>query len=285
MGVTDYFKKITSWTAEEARTYIQQNPPGSFNLVDVRQPGEYEREHLPGSRLIPLGELEERQNEIEPSKPTIVYCASGGRSRAASAILERSGFSPVYNMSGGIHAWQGLVAEGLPDSGAAYFASARSPAELAALSWALEENTRKFYLALSGITGDKRVSELLQTLAAVEDRHKATLKEMHARLTGSGEDPVIPWEGPPVLEGGADMDDTLRWAEGGTPEEILELAIALESNAYDRYLKMIAIVEDEEGKEVFRTISAEEKVHLGHLTALMDKVLLGDFDYGELEEQ
>ena len=73
MGVMDYFKPVTSWTPEKVRAFISENDDGSYNLVDVRQPGEYEIGHLPGARLIPVGQLEERVAELDPGKPTIVY--------------------------------------------------------------------------------------------------------------------------------------------------------------------------------------------------------------------
>ena len=73
MGVLDYFKSIPSMTAEEVRRFITEKHPDDYNLVDVRQPGEYEVDHLPGANLIPMAELKDRLGEIDPEKPTIVY--------------------------------------------------------------------------------------------------------------------------------------------------------------------------------------------------------------------
>ena len=73
MGISDYFKPVISMTAEEAREYMKGKDPGDFNLVDVRQPKEYERTHLAGARLIPVGELHSRVRELDPAKPTITY--------------------------------------------------------------------------------------------------------------------------------------------------------------------------------------------------------------------
>ena len=52
---------------------MKEKNPDEYNLVDVRQPKEYERGHLPGGKLIPLGELKDRLSEVDPNKPTIVY--------------------------------------------------------------------------------------------------------------------------------------------------------------------------------------------------------------------
>jgi len=73
MGILDYFKPVDSMTAEEARRFLKTRGPEGYNLIDVRQPREYERGHLPGAILIPLGELPERLKELDPHKPTIAY--------------------------------------------------------------------------------------------------------------------------------------------------------------------------------------------------------------------
>ena len=73
MGVSDYFKPVSSWSAEEVRKFLNEKGPEKYNLVDVRQPKEYEQGHLPGAQLIPLGELANRVKELDPNKPTIAY--------------------------------------------------------------------------------------------------------------------------------------------------------------------------------------------------------------------
>ncbi len=59
--------------APDLRAFIAEQPEGSYTLLDVRQPGEYEASHIPGSLLIPLPELTDRIHELDPKKPTIVY--------------------------------------------------------------------------------------------------------------------------------------------------------------------------------------------------------------------
>ena len=73
MSIIDYFKPVTGMTAEEVRELLNRKDPDKYNLVDVRQPREYERGHLPGARLIPLSELPARALELDPHKTTIVY--------------------------------------------------------------------------------------------------------------------------------------------------------------------------------------------------------------------
>jgi rhodanese-related sulfurtransferase len=73
MGIADYFKPVRSMSAEEVREFLKDKNFDDYNLVDVRQPAEYERGHIPGARLIPVGELPDRIQELDPDKPTITY--------------------------------------------------------------------------------------------------------------------------------------------------------------------------------------------------------------------
>lgn len=73
MGIRDYFRPVETMTAEEIREFLDKHKPGDYNLIDVRQPGEYRQQHLPGARLIPLAELPDRLSELDPAKPTITY--------------------------------------------------------------------------------------------------------------------------------------------------------------------------------------------------------------------
>ncbi|MCL5125480.1 MAG: rhodanese-like domain-containing protein [Deltaproteobacteria bacterium] len=67
------FTPVESMTADEARSFISSHSEGSYTLLDVRQPSEYERSHIPGATLIPVASLSDRYKELSPNKPTIVY--------------------------------------------------------------------------------------------------------------------------------------------------------------------------------------------------------------------
>ncbi|NNG45888.1 MAG: hypothetical protein HKM86_02080 [Deltaproteobacteria bacterium] len=73
MGLFDYFRPVSTWTAGKVRDFLGGRSPDSYNLVDVRQPGEYESGHLPGARLISIADLEDRLHELDRDKPTITY--------------------------------------------------------------------------------------------------------------------------------------------------------------------------------------------------------------------
>jgi len=75
-------------------------------LVDVREPDEYARAHVPGARLIPMGQLSSRLPELDRSRPVHLICASGNRSGAMCRLLTANGFEAV-NVEGGTKAWVG----------------------------------------------------------------------------------------------------------------------------------------------------------------------------------
>ncbi len=73
MSILDYFKPVSTWSAEKIRLLLKEKNLEDYNLVDVRTPKEYERGHLPGARLIPVGKLADHLSELDPKKTTIVY--------------------------------------------------------------------------------------------------------------------------------------------------------------------------------------------------------------------
>jgi rhodanese-related sulfurtransferase len=68
-----FFTPAKSMDADQARAFIKDHKQGSFTLLDVRQPGEYEKTRIPGAKLIPLPELPNRLHELDPEKPVIAY--------------------------------------------------------------------------------------------------------------------------------------------------------------------------------------------------------------------
>jgi len=77
-------------------------------ILDVRQPDEYKGGHIINAQLIPRGDLQTRIGELAKykSKPVVVVCQSGNRSGSACATLAKQGFTEVYNLAGGMTAWQ-----------------------------------------------------------------------------------------------------------------------------------------------------------------------------------
>jgi hypothetical protein len=168
MKPADVFQQIPSMTTEQVRKLIKDKTSGEYNLVDVRQPDEYVANHLPGAKLMPLGELANRVSEID---------------------------------------FLGL------------------------------------YREMSGERGSVEIPVSLFF----------------------GTEPGA------FMEGGVSVREALEWAKGKGVNDILDLAIGLESNAYDLYIKMERAMEDERARRVFRLLEKEEQSHLEGMTALLEK--------------
>jgi len=74
-------------------------------LVDVREPWEFDLCRIEGSRLIPLGELPRRLDELPRERSLVMICHTGRRSQNAAMLLEQAGFTDVQNLKGGVEGW------------------------------------------------------------------------------------------------------------------------------------------------------------------------------------
>ena len=159
-----FFTPVKSFDADQTRKYMDQKENGPLTILDVRQPNEYERGHIPGSKLIPLPDLTERLDEIDPKKPTVVYCAIGGRSRVAAQMLAGKGFEDVVNLSGGFKAWKGETAVGREDLGLDLFTGDESPEKTLAVAYSLEAGLRDFYTSMIPRIKNKDAQNIFQKL-------------------------------------------------------------------------------------------------------------------------
>lgn len=86
----------------------------AFELIDVREPFEYEIARIDGARLIPLGEIPDRASGLPREQAIVVHCHSGQRSAQAVRLLQQRGFTSVYNLDGGIDAWSDEIDSTVP---------------------------------------------------------------------------------------------------------------------------------------------------------------------------
>jgi adenylyltransferase/sulfurtransferase len=99
-------------TARQVKTLMDEKKP--FVLIDVREPHEYQICRIPGSKLIPLGEVPKRMNELNSADAIVVHCRSGMRSAQAVQLLMKAGFRRIHNLQGGILAWSDQVDPSVP---------------------------------------------------------------------------------------------------------------------------------------------------------------------------
>lgn len=189
--------------------------------------------------------------------------------------MSGQGFKEVYNLKGGIKAWQGVKAVGPVELNLDLIRGDESPGEMITLVYGMEEALRRYYLYFSEQRAETPARNLFHTLAAVEEKHQALLRAAwlgleprpgtveHLTGTASGQ----------VLEGGFKYDEFVRENEPrlATEREILELALMLETQALDLYLRFA----DREGegatKKILYRLGDEEKVHLAALGRLLDE--------------
>ncbi|MCS6934955.1 MAG: rhodanese-like domain-containing protein [Chitinophagales bacterium] len=99
-------------TVEELKQMMDTGE--DFQLIDVREPHEYEICHLNGL-LIPMGDIPDNIDKIARDKPVIIHCRSGARSGRVCQFLEENyGFTNLYNLQGGILAWADKIDNTLP---------------------------------------------------------------------------------------------------------------------------------------------------------------------------
>jgi rhodanese-related sulfurtransferase len=94
---------MTSTTPEIDVEMLDAGRSGA-TVIDVREASEYVAGHVPGARLVPMGQLSARAEELDPSRPVYVLCASGNRSAAMTDLLVVRGFE-AYSVAGGTAAW------------------------------------------------------------------------------------------------------------------------------------------------------------------------------------
>ena len=68
-----FLTPVQSMTTNKAQQFVSQKAPSEITILDVRQPGEYKAGHIPGAKLIPVADLGKRIQELDSTKPTLVY--------------------------------------------------------------------------------------------------------------------------------------------------------------------------------------------------------------------
>jgi rhodanese-related sulfurtransferase/rubrerythrin len=276
MGWKQFFTPVESLDARQAKQFIDQQPADSVTVLDVRQPAEYEGGHIPGAKLIPLPELQGRMGEIDKEKPTIVYCAIGGRSRIAAQMLAGSNFPKVFNLNGGFKAWQGNAAVGPEEQGLSLFSGRESAEEVLIVAYSLEKGLQEFYLRMIPLAREIPVKELFQKLAAIEINHQNRILEEYRRITGTSVDPALfdrEVVGP-AMEGGLSTEEYIERAKANLEQaaDVIGLAMAIEAQAMDLYQRAADSRTDPEGQKVLRQIAREEQEHLKQLGELFNRI-------------
>ncbi len=255
--------EVASINAEQARSLLNTDP--EIQIVDVRQPKEYRQGHLPGARLLPVADLDERLDVLSRDRPVLVYCAIGGRSKVAAHMLAGRGFTKVLNLSGGFKAWNGWTGFGDYDLGLDHFALSMPLEQALHAAYLMEAALEAFYREMAGKTADPEAVRLFQTLADVEVKHKAAVARRmeDAAVPENQDDTAVP-------EGGVPLEEHMRrlGVDLNRTEDIVDLAMAVEAQALDLYSRA-AFQAQGDVQAFLQSMAAEEKSHLRRLGDLL----------------
>jgi len=181
----------------------------------------------------------------------------------------------VESLAGGIDAWNGLVATGGYSQGMDLLEGVKYAVDILPIAIALEEGACIFYGAVGEILDDAEAGEIFATLVKAEERHKGKLVEACRVMMPdvrceipSGEEGLRGF-----MEGAVRVDEALEWARSKKdhPAEILDLAMQMEANSLDFYLKVAGRSEFTPVRGTLDELIADEKGHLERLGALLEK--------------
>lgn len=284
----DEIKRLTS---QEAKKILDSDALGAFQLLDVRQPREYESGHIPGAKLIPLGELEYRYEELDKDRGIISYCRTGHRSMAASILLCGLGFENVYNLDGGIRTWDYEVVKGTTED--KLITGGEETFEVLIVALMLEKGALKFYTKAQRLVKGEKAAQVFERLVAMEDTHLQRLYMRYSQLLWEMKSLLGAADELPSLDQLKDELSTI-YMEGGTriKEELmkmgdlefmddleaLEIGLEKEYAAYDFYKRVAETVDDHKTRNLLHELAGEEK---GHINLLLREIAGRDVSAGD----
>jgi rubrerythrin len=189
----------------------------------------------------------------------------------AAQLLNGQGFKEVYNFKGGMNSWQGLTAAGPVELNLDLIRGDESPAGMIEVAFGLEGALQKFYQTAVETVADRHTVDLLQKLAAVEEKHQQILQDEYNRVAGTPQ-PLVN-KLPDILEGGFRFSEFLTQNKKvmQTVSGVLDLALMLETQALDLYLRFTLKIKEDATKTVLYHLADQEKAHLASLGELVDK--------------
>jgi rhodanese-related sulfurtransferase/rubrerythrin len=261
---------------EGLRTYLQTHPESDYLLIDVRQPREYGAAHIPGAYFLPLMEFEARLFHLPADRDLIFYCHSGGRSAAAATLALDAEITsrPIYNLDGGIMAWDGMVLEGYPRLD--LLDSRGGVDRLLHAAMDLEKGAWRFYQAVCRQFAGAVWIGAFRELAEAETAHARLVYRFWSAVRPAPPPFDVLFDGLEgrILEGGLPLDEAVRRLAGLRADDLLglvEMALGIEAAAYDLYRVMAERegIEDE-AREALLAIAQAEKGHIRRLIQAME---------------
>ena len=254
---------------EELEGFMGSHREREYELVDVRQPGEYKAGHIPGAKLIPLGEIEERLDEFGVDQDILFYCRSGARSMAAARLVRDTGvgFKGIYNLTGGFGGYTGTGLVGMPRLAVI---DTNEPMErIIVRAMDMEKGAFRFYSLFRERFSDAPFMARLERLIDLEKKHARALYEYWERHVtpkpSQAFDELFGSLRGGILEGGERFEDwAARLDQTGelTCLDLAEVALVIENEAYDLYRNLTGLADDPRSRSFFRLLAEQEKGHV-----------------------
>jgi rubrerythrin len=192
----------------------------------------------------------------------------------AAQMLAGKGFKEVYNLTGGIKAWNSDTAFGPEELGLDLFDGNESPEETLVVAYSLEEGLREFYLAMLKKVSDEKTGQLFQKLAEIEMKHQDRIFDQYIGLTATQltreefAEKIVS----PAMEGGLTTEEYLERypLDLNVTSEIVSMAMAIEAQALDLYQRASDQASNEKNKSFLLQIADEERIHLQQLAKLFE---------------
>lgn len=258
---------VTDISSDELKHYLNNRKEGDYLLIDVREPKEYAVFHIPGALLIPLKDVELKIVGFDTvNKDLIFYCRSGRRSRIAAEFVDSMGmqFNKIFNLAGGILAWQGKSLAGFPRFMTINPVGGAEQVLKDAIGF--EKAAERFYETVAQEFSASVVSDMALHLARFEIGHAkviyALLKHMNPAVPSF--ETMYEAASDSFLEGGLMLNealDRLKAMEGEPILNFAEIAVEIEWMAYELYKNYAAITNDIDVARVFLQLAEQEKGH------------------------
>lgn len=270
--------RIKEIDADNLRALMELQPDTDFVLVDVREPDEYEQEHIPGARNQPVMEIEENPGSVRLARHTIFYCLGGKRGmRAATRALQVNPDATIYNLSGGIKAWRGEVLADRP--ALQVFEDASAPAEVLLRAMVLEKGAQRMYEEIQARLSHQELLPVVDGLRRAERNHARLLFDLLAEhYPGTTTEPfdalydeAIRGD---VLESGEPLEAAVARMEQFTSpdQEMFELALEMEFKAYDLYRNLAHRAEPDGLRTGLETLASQERRHARSLLSALGEL-------------
>ena len=195
----------------------------------------------------------------------------------AAQLLDGQGFGEIINVAGGFNSWTSETAFLGEEKGLALFDGVTSVESALSVAYALEAGLKMFYDTMAAKMENEPARQLFHQLSQIEVKHQDRIVEQYAAATGkavtraSFESNQVST----VLEGGLTTEEyaNLLMPSFDTLADIIELAMSIEAQALDLYLRASDKAQNEAGKQALIQIANEEKTHLARLGQLMEETV------------